>query len=63
MTDFKEIRDEIFSVRKAFGYTEEEAIGWIRSFLNMYDSVFRCDFNRFLTGDVLAKKYGVIYED
>ena len=62
MTDFKNIRDEIFSIRKAFGYTENDAVDWIRSFLWMYDSEFRCDFNRFVTGDFLAKKYGVIYD-
>lgn len=61
MTDFKSIRDEIFSVRKAFGFTEEQAIDWIRSFFNQYDSEFQCDFNRYVTGDALANQYGVIY--
>lgn len=55
------VKLEIEALEKAFGYTFDEAVEWIRGNIAEYDSVFVCDFNRLLTGDALANQYGVIY--
>ena len=56
------VEREIADIQQSFRYTFDEAVEWIVRHLYEYDSVFKCDFNRFLTGDALTKKFGVKYD-
>ena len=56
-----EVIDEIQVIMNSFGYDEDAAIGWIKANIGEYDSVFRCDLNRLVSGDTLAKAHGVQY--
>lgn len=57
-----EVIDEIRVIMNSFGYDEDAAIGWIKANIGEYDSVFRCDLNRYLSGDAISREFGVIYE-
>lgn len=56
------VEQEIAHIQQSFRYTFGEAVEWIMQHLYEYDTVFKCDFNRFLSGDALAKKFGVKYD-
>ena len=57
-----EIIEEIATVMDSFGYDEDTAIGWIKANIGEYDSIFRCDLNRYLSDDAISREFGVVYE-
>lgn len=57
-----EVKQEIVDVQQAFGYSFDEAVMWIKAHIFEYDSIFTCDLNRYLSGDAVAKQYGVVYD-
>ena len=56
------VEREIADIQQSFRYTFGEAVEWIMQHLYEYDTVFKSDFNRFLSGNALAKKFGVKYD-
>ena len=58
-----DVINEIEMIMKSFSYDEHTAIGWIKANIREYDSVFRCDLNRYLSADAISREFGVVYEE
>lgn len=59
---FNDVISEIRTLMDFLRCEEGDAVKWIQQNIGEYDSVFRSDLNRYLTGDVLAREFNVRYE-